>query len=145
MQYNLLHPISANLWRRQKQNTALGGPLHIPNRLQRTVSILPGDGHGNELPHEHVRQEAGDTDSEYKILHGCVHSEKKGRGSFSKTPQITQEVAFKFLPNTCLERCCWTSTELTGRHCLQITALTPEDDPHLLHSPLNGNKHLLPR
>jgi hypothetical protein len=57
-----------------------------PQRLQTTVSIFPGDDQENELPHEHVRQKTAGIDSDYEILHGCVHLEKKGSRSFSKTP-----------------------------------------------------------
>lgn len=92
-------------------------------------------GKENQLPQEHVNQEARGTNSEHKILHGCVHPENKGRGPFSKAPQMTQEVAFKFLPNACLQRCCWSSTALPGPHCLQITADTQADPGSLRSAP----------
>lgn len=92
-------------------------------------------GEETQLPREHINQEERGTDSEHKIPHGCVRRENKGSAPFSKVPQITQEVAFKFLPNACLERCCWTSTALAGPHCLQITADTQADPRSLRSAP----------
>lgn len=80
-------------------------PYPPPDYRERLPSF-PGDGQEDELPPELVRQEAAGTEPEHRILHGCAHPEERGRGSFSSIPQITQEVAFKFLPDTCLERCC---------------------------------------
>lgn len=78
----------------------------LPKGPQRTVNIRQVMGEENQLPPEQVRPEARGTNSEHRILHGGVHPENEGRGPFSKTPQITQEVAFKFSPNPRLERCC---------------------------------------
>lgn len=74
-------------------------------RLQKTVTILPGDGQEDELPHELVRQETAVQSVSTDSRTGA-YILKRGTGSFSSIPQIAQEVAFKFLPDTCLERCC---------------------------------------
>lgn len=59
-------------------------------RLQKTVTILPGDGQEDELPHELVRQETAGTDCEHRPLHGCAHPEERHGILFQHSANCTR-------------------------------------------------------
>lgn len=59
-------------------------------RLQKTATILPGDGQEDELPHELVRQETAGTECEHSLLHGCIHPEEKHGILFQHSANCTR-------------------------------------------------------
>lgn len=59
-------------------------------RLQKTVTILPGDGQEDELPHELVRQETAGTECEHRLLHACIHPEERHRILFQHSANCTR-------------------------------------------------------
>lgn len=59
-------------------------------RLQKTATILPGDGQEDELPHELVRQETAGTECEHRLLHGCVHPEERHGILFQHSANCTR-------------------------------------------------------